>query len=582
MLINKLVDCFDMLKDELPEEGYKKQKIDFLIELNKNGKLDNIIVKDKNDIIDDIVPYDKDRSSDTHPYFLWDKIEYIFGINAKKEKFEATQKLYNEILGDIKNEDESAKILLKFFKNWSIDDAEKILKEKSGVDDITKLRFGLFYINGQKCNENKILLNAWDNYFGRLLKENKVIINDSITGKKDKLAITHYKIKGVLGTQGAGAPLISCNTESDYSSHMGKKQGYNFMIGQKSMYKYTSALNYLLYKNNSHNIYLGDETIVFWSEKNNTFDKENEEATYNLLNEMFGGKVKKDESKINKNQDEKIKNVLISVKKGHPLIIDDMSNVYIGVLKGNEGRIIQKDFFINKWSEFYKNINNFRDDFKLNEQDEDISIGKILNAIVPVSIKKDRLDRIPNNYWHILANCMLKGAEYPSCLYKQILNRVSYPYNRDDVNEKNIYNNCIRYIKAYLTRNYKINMKGGENMEMSVGEKLGRFFAVVEFMQKEAIGCETLNRLARNASLYPLIVFPEIQHKFNIYLSNNKIKSKVKFKKYREEFNVELPETLNDIEIGKFWFGRAEQMKDIWKKKEEIKNNDNNFVKKEN
>ena len=91
-----------------------------------------------------------------------------------------------------------------------------------------------------------------------------------VTGGYEPIARLHEpKIKGVYGTQSAGALLVSFNSQA-YES-FGKDQGDNAPVGAAAAFKYANALNYLLNRQDRR-FSLGDATVVFWAERPTPFE----------------------------------------------------------------------------------------------------------------------------------------------------------------------------------------------------------------------------------------------------------------------------------------------------------------------
>ena len=87
-----------------------------------------------------------------------------------------------------------------------------------------------------------------------------------VTGEKTQIARLHALIKGVRNAQAAGAALVGFNDKS-FESY-GKEQSFNAPVGKKAVFKYTTALNYMLADNKYH-LSLKDTTVVFWASKDN-------------------------------------------------------------------------------------------------------------------------------------------------------------------------------------------------------------------------------------------------------------------------------------------------------------------------
>ncbi|ENX7158367.1 type I-C CRISPR-associated protein Cas8c/Csd1, partial [Neisseria gonorrhoeae] len=52
----------------------------------------------------------------------------------------------------------------------------------------------------------------------------------------------------------------------------GKEQGANAPVSEQSAFAYTTALNYLLRRENNHCLTIGDASTVFWAEADDIVD----------------------------------------------------------------------------------------------------------------------------------------------------------------------------------------------------------------------------------------------------------------------------------------------------------------------
>jgi CRISPR-associated protein Csd1 len=76
-----------------------------------------------------------------------------------------------------------------------------------------------------------------------------------VTGEPEDFERLHPAIKGVYGSQTAGANIVSFNLDAFKS--FGKAQGANAPIGKKSVFAYTTALNYWLSRDSKQRIQVG-------------------------------------------------------------------------------------------------------------------------------------------------------------------------------------------------------------------------------------------------------------------------------------------------------------------------------------
>ncbi len=284
MIIQSLCSYYDILNEEnkVSEQGYSKAKVSFAVAIDDEGRLEGIIdlrTGDKKPPPDQkIVPLQKSRSGKNQPpYFLSDNAKYVFGVEKlKKSKFEEDyesgdkgpftvleesekyviivdestrtrfESFKNFNISILKNlDDDSAKAFVKFMENY---DPEQFLKDPKIAqykDQILDNANFIFSNNGSYIHDNELVKRAWESYNSESKEGNDCFVSQClISGKIEPIAKTHQMINGVTNANSAGASLIGFNDDS-FESY-GKKQSYNAPVGESSMFKYTTALNYLL------------------------------------------------------------------------------------------------------------------------------------------------------------------------------------------------------------------------------------------------------------------------------------------------------------------------------------------------
>ena len=153
-----------------------------------------------------------------------------------------------------------------------------------------------------------------------------------ISGDTAPIARLHPAIKGVFGGQSSGGSIISFNKEAFAS--FGKEQGANAPVSEQSAFAYTTALNYLLRRENNHCLTIGDASTVFWAEAD---DNATAQAAEGFFAQVFTPPDDEQESA-------KVFNVLEQIGKGRPLqeIAPELSpntRFYILGLAPNAARI---------------------------------------------------------------------------------------------------------------------------------------------------------------------------------------------------------------------------------------------------
>ncbi|WP_048149154.1 type I-C CRISPR-associated protein Cas8c/Csd1 [Methanolacinia paynteri] len=620
MIIQSLCNYYDILNEEskVPEKGYSTAKVSFAIEIDNEGRIKGIIDKrygDKKLLPDQmIVPLQRSRSGKNPPsYFLCDNAKYVFGVEKiKKSEFEKDyksgdkgpftvleesekdviliddstrarfidfMKRHLSILKDVN--DESAKAFVKFIENY---DPEQFLEDPKIVqykDQILDNANFVFSHNGSYIHANELVKRAWESYNNKSTKEKNCYLSQClISGKKEPIARTHQLIKGVVNAQSAGASLVGSNDKS-FNSY-GKTQSYNAPVGESSMFKYTTALNYLL-SESKHRLLIGDSTVVFWADAP---EGSYEDFTQYFINPV---EIRKDDSKDNDPEKREtntellnqMRDILNLVRKGYKISdanpdIDEKKMFYILGLSPNNARLSVRFWYMNEFGDFVKKVSQHYFDTEIERGDYDpvfASPKKLVNETIPKGLDKKQ-EKVLQILSGLLMRSILNSTPYPIQMYNAILGRVKV--------ERSINSVRAGFIKAYLLRLARtgspylkedmITVNLNETSQ-DVPYRLGRLFAVLEKAQTDtskSIGSTINSKYFSSASTTPAVVFPVL-----IKLAQHHIaKSDFGVRTTRDIEEVlsgvdQFPPYLSLEEQGMFMLGYYHQRKENYKKKEE-------------
>lgn len=523
MILQSLVDFYEILANDkdsdIPRLGYCNANVSYAVNLSLSGELLNIIpmkisiqrgkkVIEVPQIME--VPEQEKKSSGIKSNFLCENSSYIFGIDDKekperaKECFKAFKQLHINVLQNVNNA--VAKAVVNFVNNWDVDKAIEHPALAEYLDQILSAANFVFKINGGEfAHQNKEIRQAWEKYKNNL--DSTVVMQCLVTGKNSSIARLHSSIKGVRGAQTAGGSLVSFNSSAYESYGHDDQQGLNAPVSEYATFAYATALNYLL-ADNSHKIFLGDSTIVFWAESPMRIYQDFMSLYIN------GGVANSDESYMN---DEvvirEVKSVFEKITQGKP--VDDLSDAfnektkfYILALSPNAARLAVRFFISNSFGEFVKNIGKHYQDMKIEKQyltDPDVfSIWRLLNETVS-SMSNDKAAN-PLMTGSVIKS-IITGTMYPASLYNSIMLRIKA--------EKDINYYKVSIIKGYLLRNSK---KFKEVLTVALNEKsenrayvFGRLFAILEKAQLDAnpgINSTIKDRYFASACATPATVFP--------------------------------------------------------------------------
>ena len=595
MILRALYDYYQTLANDpesgISHPGYSKEKVSFVLVINKQGNLKNIIeIKEGKKAVLMDVPQHYKRTSGVFPYFLCDNFKYILGF--EKENFKECSELHKAVLDGI--DDESAKAVLKFFEKWEPKQVKKneILKEY--MDEIKKGGNFVFSVEGIKgyVHEKPKIKEAWEKFINSKSKKTGAIVGQClVTGEKTELLEVHDSIKGVWNAQSSGAAIVSFNKEAFESYN--KKQSINAPVGKEAAFAYVTALNYMLNPESLQNIQIGDATTVFWAERTGTGL---EEYFYALINptdieekkEKDNKNVKKKKNTVAEKESKKTKlndpgtiarmrDFLNRVAQGKGIKdfkgYDEEVKFYVLGLSPNAARISVRFFYADTFGNIVDKIKQHYEDMLIEKQFSDE------NDIVPVwlilkeTAAQGKSENIPPAYSGGLMRSILTGSEYPVAVYQSIIDRIRI--------DKEINHNRIAFIKAYLVRKNRINKKkGGVPMSLNLEEKnigycLGRLFALLEKAQLSVspdINATIKDRYFGTASASPKAIFPILLRLAQHHISAAEY-GKFLDKQIEGIMNdiKEFPSHLNLDDQGMFMLGYYHQRNDLYKKKEKTK-----------
>ncbi len=570
----------------LPPYGWSWEKISYSIVLKADGSIHNIddlrIVEDEEKVIYKprilMVPMlPEGKTSGVKANYLWDNTAYALGMSGKPEKLALKYEEFWKQIMSLEHNCSSAMVALINFKDHGDENKHSLRKL------ILKYLHNSSHWNEIKSRRRQLILDAWDdpskwkkckkhetkiisstdwqklkkrrnqlildfmdsNIVFRFIEQNNYvhecpdfkrqwqsILTDYqkklspgqclIGGDKTKIANLHIRIKGVDKAQSSGAYIVSFNKGS-FESY-GLKQGKNASVGTDAAFKYVTALNYLLRKdNNRQRLKIGDAVTVFWAESAESADADMAES---FMSEAI--------NPTDAQETAGLANLLQQVSQGRPLKelrpdLDPATKFYILGLSPNAARLSVRFWYATTLNELTRRVAQHYHDLHLEPQQGNglPEIWRLTYATAPVYTEngkqKTDADRISPQLAGNLARAIFTGQVYPQSLLSQLLIRMRL----DGV----ISFTRISLCKAVINRQIRLNQstKTKElSMSLDVGEKnvayrMGRLFAVLESIQKQALGND-INATIRDrywgsASATPALVFPMLIRNANNHLA---------------------------------------------------------------
>lgn len=581
MILQALVQHYENLagQDKVSKPGWCHAKVSYLIDLKEDGTIKEIIPlkreeergKKKVWVSETIcVPEMVTRSSGVSANFLCDNAKYFLGIDADGtgqrviECFQAAKARHLSILKD--SESMMAKAICRYFEHWNPETAQEnpVVKEHwEELNDGGNLIFGM---GGHYAQDDELIKRIWEKQQEQ--KEEGQVGTCLVTGQKTKIARIHRGIKGVPGAQSSGAALVSFNAPA-FESY-GKEQSYNAPVGQYAEFAYTTALNYLL-NQREYRFPMGDSMVVFWAESG---EQEYQRIFFSSLDPQ-------------PDNQEQIRKVFENLKRGIWVDLEDINldmnqKFYILCLAPNAARLSVRFFYQNSFGNILKNIEKHYSRMEIVRPSWENRAYLGIRQMLMETVNQKSKDKSPvPNMAAMVLKAVLSDDRYPASLYTDTLIRIRAEQGKVTCGRAAI-------IKAFLIQNYK--WKEGEGcMGLNVECKepayvLGRLFAILEFIQKDAnpgINTTIRDRYFNSACTTPASVFPVL-----IKLKNSHIKkleqesggTKIYYEKLLTELMGNLavegkgtgfPRRLSLEEQGKFMLGYYHQIQKKYEKKED-------------
>lgn len=502
---------------EIAPPGFSPQKICFRIVLRSDGSLFDILDartpdekgKMQNRLM--LVPGEaKPPGSGINPCFLWDNQTYLLGRQPQDKatgfglsRFDEFRQRHVELESTINDPDFSA--VCGFLKQWNPEQ----IAEFPILNDVGT-GFGIFQLQGEKkpVHESQAVQNWW--MLSQAAEEPGEVGQCLLTGEMVPIARLHPKIKGVIGSQAAGASIVSFNATAYDSYAKDNEQGYNAPVGEASAFRYGTALNSLLTgpKSQKHRIRIGDSTTVFWTEKPSIVE--------DCFAEIFSGGSHAPAEVQNETKRSQLQRLLEAIRSGvryQELGDPGETAFHILGLAPNAARISIRFYHRSTVADLLAKLHEHQKCMEMVRQFTEQTGSRFPDPEFPAlwQILRETsrtADDIPPLLGGALARAIIAGTPYPEGLFSAIIRRIQA--------DRTINYLRVATLKAVLVRNHNQAIPTMLNTEITdPAYLLGRLFASFEQAQRQAHEYK-LDRTIResffsSASSTPASVFPRIQ-----------------------------------------------------------------------
>jgi CRISPR-associated protein Csd1 len=556
MILQALSRYYERLIEQRAEDvapaGCSPEKISFEILLTPDGEVAQV-----NDIRDTsdkkpqprtlLVPASFKRpGTGAKPFFLWDKTSYVLGVsNTSKradKEHEAFVELHETALAS--EDDLGLKAVLSFLRGWSPAQFEA----RGFPPDMVDANL-VFRLDGEHCYLH-------DRPAARAVRA-KLLAGDEgqetaagvavclVSGEVAPVARLHPAIKGVNGAQSSGASIVSFNLDA-FTSYA-KSQGDNAPVSEPAAFAYTTALNYLLRRgeHNRQRLQVGDASVVFWAE---AVDAKQASAAEDLFATLLSPPA--DDA----SEAARVRAVLERIAKGRPVAdlapnLEPGTRMYVLGLAPNASRLSVRFWQVDTLGVLAGRIAQHAEDLRLEPLPwrTEPSVYRLVVATVPHREgAKPKADDAINIVIGETMRAILSGGPYPRSLLANTIMRF-----RADGDISGL---RVALCKGVLARERRRDIRTSEEeipvsldkQSTQPGYLLGRLFAVLEHVQRAALGSQ-INATIRDryygaASATPASIFPVLLRNTQNHLG--------KLRKERKGQAVNLEKDISEIVGG--------------------------------
>lgn len=573
-------DCLRARPDSgLIKEGYSKIIVNYNLVLRADGSIRAILpyVRDiavgkkiKTVGKEEIFPF-RNSISGIAAETIEHREKYLFGLEWDKNKeapattansVKAFEKCREVNLAFLQGIDSPlAQAYMSFMQNWRPEEQTQNPELLNLGKDYAAAKFVITLEGEETVPLNRLpqVCAKWEQSFSSS-DEGGVIGQDAISGEYLPLARTHDKIAGIRGGQASGVNLV-CFNNTAFESY-GRTKSYNASISQKSMKKYTTALNFLV-SSPMHRQTIGDMTLLYWA---NTKDSEKPYLDF-LSFSLFS--PSSDEAK-----DEILDSVFRKLREGRTPDMDfaDLStDFYILGVKPNVSRLAVKLFERSKFGKLMANVAKHCNDLSFSVNDRQLSVWEIDRALQsPVTNESPD----PALQAKLLLS-IIRGLPYPQTLLNTVVRRCRTDRDNAEKQFYSVSSTRARIIKACLIRKKYITEVYNMLQENSpdTAYNLGRLFAVLEKIQSDAlksVNASIKDKFFSSACATPYLVFPRLLKLAQAHLSKlgdgARIYSDKLIQSILSNINSAFPKALNMEEQGMFILGYYQQKQNLYTK----------------
>ena len=521
-----LQPLYELAQEELLilDPYYESKPITYLVRLDKDGSFLGFTVtreappenegkKRKATPKSFAVPRCRARTSGDRAFFLYDKAEYVFGMDPDgkrpTDKLEQRAALFQEgvdLCSDAIS-DPGVDAVARFLKDLRTGRQTIELPEDCATNDL--FAFVVEPKPRSVSYRQPAVRISW--------KAQRATADDSekawclVLGREAPVAELFPGLKKLPGGSTSGVALVSFNKPA-FESY-GLKGNQNATVSREAAETCATALNRLLDTAYPHptrsgetlpkrRIQIsGDSVVVFWAK-----------GEGDVACDIFGGLLEGDPAQV--------REVYRSIWRGKAPHLDDASAFYALTLTGTQGRAIVRDWFESTVSEvmdqvaaYFEDIDIVRNTPKPKQGDlpPAFPIGRLMESLAV----QGKREEIPAQLAAQFVHAALNGGPFPFAVLTRAVERMRAEIGKMDWPDVARRDARAALIKAVLNRRgtNKEIQKAMDKENKNAGYLLGRLMAVLERMQQLALGsvnASVVDRFFAGASATPIAVFPRL------------------------------------------------------------------------
>ena len=517
----------------MKDPDYEPKPVAWLVRVSEQGKLLGIQGTHEVSAIQEgkkkskriakqfFVPREKPPTMNDRAFLLFNKAEYVFGIDPQRErdtvKLQNRFRLFREKVKDClaATGDDGVRAVYTFLEDLAAARQSVALPDDCAPNDLFAFVFApdidCLVSDRPKVREYWIASRKERGSDGS--EEHRCLVSGAkFSGEVENFPL----IEKIPGANPARIGLVSFNS-SAFESY-GWKGNDNASVSREAAEACATALNRLLHPAYPikdgltlprRNLKLSSDTVVcYWTA----------EASGDNFSSAFGGLLEA-------NPDD-VKELYHSIWRGKQPHMDkeETSAFYALTLSGTQGRAIVRDWFESTVANVVRNLALHFGDLSIvrsSKPDLSLPMTVLLESLSP---QGDR-DKIPPHLAAQMVEAALHGTPYPFSILQRAVERTRAEIGKENDKGKEAYRARERtdaraaLIKAVLNRRKRFSPQTTTYQEVqpdmdptntSEGYTLGRLMAVLERIQQEAIGdvnASVVDRYFSGASANPKTVF---------------------------------------------------------------------------